>query len=125
MCSGALTGQPNGKCALRKVGAPCPNDDGTLCASGKCVDGVCCEAPCNGLCEACSAARKGQGADGVCGPVAKGTNPDKECMPGGVLGCELPGTCDGAGKCASKAGASMRHCRSVHVAFRHPAARRV
>ncbi|MCS6898989.1 MAG: hypothetical protein NZX77_04360, partial [Polyangiaceae bacterium] len=43
------------------------------CLSGFCVDGVCCDSACTGVCEACSAAKKGSGADGSCGPVASDT----------------------------------------------------
>ena len=40
------------------------------CASGFCVDGVCCAEACTGRCQACSAAKKASGADGVCGQPA-------------------------------------------------------
>ena len=36
------------------------------CHSGSCVDGVCCDSPCDGDCVGCSAATKGTGVDGVC-----------------------------------------------------------
>jgi hypothetical protein len=52
---------------------------------------VCCSSACNGVCVACSAAKKGSGSDGTCGAIAGGTDPDNEC----------PGTsnCNGAGAC--------------------------
>src|SRR6202044_148420 len=53
--------------ALRAMGAPCT--DGKECQSGACSTGVCCNMPCNGTCEACTNAVKGQGIDGVCGYV--------------------------------------------------------
>ncbi len=43
------------------------------CVSGlTCVDGVCCNSACASPCEACSAAKQGQGVDGVCGAVVAG-----------------------------------------------------
>lgn len=39
------------------LGAPC--EDGRMCASGFCADGVCCESACDGGCETCS-------SDGSC-----------------------------------------------------------
>ncbi|MEW5852172.1 MAG: hypothetical protein AB2A00_25510 [Myxococcota bacterium] len=64
---------------------------GSECLSGNCVDGVCCNAACTGTCQACSAAKKGSGADGVCGNISNATDPDNEC-PSTV-------TCNGAGAC--------------------------
>jgi hypothetical protein len=69
--------------ACRKVsGAPCAFDD--ECATGLCVDDVCCDGACEGACEACSALFTG-GPDGVCAPIAAGTNPDGDCAAG--FGC--------------------------------------
>ena len=48
------------------------------CASGYCVDGVCCETACAAACSACSNAKTGAG-DGLCRPVTAGTDPDNEC----------------------------------------------
>lgn len=70
------------------------------CPSGFCVDGVCCDSACDGACEACSAANKGSGADGVCGPVGAGGDPDAECEDEGPTSCGRTGSCDGAGACA-------------------------
>jgi hypothetical protein len=63
---------------------------GSDCASGFCVDGVCCNSSCGGLCMSCVGSSTG-GADGTCEPVASGTDPDDEC---------LMGACDGTGRCA-------------------------
>ena len=68
------------------------------CTSGDCVDGVCCESTCIGLCNACSSAKTGM-ADGLCGPVAAGTDPDSECAQDTFASCGHDGTCDGAGAC--------------------------
>jgi hypothetical protein len=69
------------------------------CTTGFCVDGVCCNTSCTGLCQACSAAKKGGGADGVCGPITAGTDPDSECTDQGAASCGTDGTCDGMGAC--------------------------
>ncbi len=69
------------------------------CSSGFCVDGVCCNTACLGTCQACSAATKGQGADGTCGNVIAGT-PDKiNCPSQAPSTCGDDGTCDGNGAC--------------------------
>lgn len=69
------------------------------CASGSCVDGVCCESACSGTCQACSAAKKGSGVDGTCGPVKAGTDPNDSCQDLGASSCGTNGVCDGAGAC--------------------------
>src|SRR5262249_12834638 len=71
----------------------------TECESGFCVDGVCCDALCDGLCRACTAAKKESGMDGVCGPVAAHSDPDGECTDDGAPSCANDGYCDGAGAC--------------------------
>lgn len=60
------------------------------CASSFCVDGVCCNSSCDGLCMSCMGSSTG-GADGTCEPIASGTDPDDECEMG---------ACDGFGGCA-------------------------
>ena len=75
------------------------------CQSGQfCVDGVCCDTPCSGDCVACTAALKGSGVDGVCGPIAAGTDPESECNAQGVASCGNDGNCNGSGACASSNG---------------------
>jgi alpha-tubulin suppressor-like RCC1 family protein len=61
------------------------------CASDHCVDGVCCDVPCAGTCEACAPALHGQrGHAGRCRPVAKGTDPGEEC---GAASCSGGRSC--------------------------------
>lgn len=79
------------------VGASCSVDP--ECATGWCRDGVCCSTDCRGTCEACSAAKKGGGADGDCGPIPDGLDPDDECEQQPVSTCQQDGTCDGGGHC--------------------------
>ncbi|MCA9632398.1 MAG: hypothetical protein KC766_32315 [Myxococcales bacterium] len=75
--------------------------EGIECASGHCVDGVCCDQPCDGTCVACSAAKKGQGEDGTCGPIVKGLDPDAECPadPSAANACAAESACSGEASC--------------------------
>lgn len=54
-------------------GAAC--DAGSQCSTGFCTDGVCCEATCDGICEACNI----PGSVGRCAPIPDGENPANEC----------------------------------------------
>jgi MYXO-CTERM domain-containing protein len=99
------TACPNGYCktaerwdpTLPTVGMPCsaPSE----CPTGFCVDGVCCDKPCNGICEACRYDIKGFGANGFCEPIQANTDPQND---GGV--CvelkELGSPCTDGSECA-------------------------
>ncbi len=76
---------------------------GSQCVSGNCIDGVCCESACAGICQACSAAKKGSGQDGFCENVAASSDPDSECADDGQASCDHNGSCDGSGACANYA----------------------
>src|SRR5690606_23974280 len=95
------------------------------CASGYCVDGVCCNSACTGQCEACNlpgqagvclpvsgapvGSRTPCAGDGVCGGVCDGTNRFACAYPGAGTECRaascsestatLAAYCDGAGSC--------------------------
>jgi len=72
--------------------------DGSTCDSGYCVDGVCCDTPCDGLCMGCRAAvRADEGADGTCGPVVAGFDPTESCPNNPA--CSARPACDGMGRC--------------------------
>ncbi|MFO0677028.1 MAG: DUF1554 domain-containing protein [Polyangiaceae bacterium] len=88
----------------KALGAACTS--APECASGSCVDGVCCNVACGGLCEACVASKTG-GTDGTCRSVTVDTDPDAECASDPTL-CKA-GTCDGAGAC--KAASDGTECR--------------
>ena len=62
------------------------------CLSGHCPaeDQVCCDAPCDGECEACLESKTGQ-PNGTCAPVLPATDPDGECP--------TPATCTGDRLC--------------------------
>lgn len=82
-CPGGLACSESGACAL-PLGADC--DDGGDCASGTCVDGVCCAVSCDGICMSCDAAQE----YASCRFTAPYQNHD-DCMEGSA--------CDGAGQC--------------------------
>ena len=83
----------------RAQGALCTK--GAQCPGGHCVDGVCCNTACNGICQACAAALKeSQSLDGTCGPAGSGTDPRDHCADAG--GCGFDGFCDGAGACRNR-----------------------
>jgi hypothetical protein len=64
------------------------------CASGHCVDGVCCENDCVGACHSCSL------TPGKCTLVgADATDPRGMCSDQGASSCGMTGRCDGAGAC--------------------------
>jgi hypothetical protein len=74
-------------------GQPCnTNAD---CASMNCVDGVCCNEKCDGLCERCNLPN----AIGTCTAIPAGSDPDNECAE------QLPSTCGQTGACSGMRGA--------------------
>lgn len=88
-CSGATTCNGMGMCSLFANGSPCSSSG--ECMSGFCVDGVCCNTGCNGLCQTCSVA----GSVGTCSNIPSGQDPANECA-----GTQ---TCNGSGACAAAA----------------------
>lgn len=71
------------------------------CESKHCVDGKCCNSACAGTCKACSASKKGQGSDGVCGNIAADLPEDSGACDG-PNPCTQLGTCNGSGGCQAK-----------------------
>ncbi len=97
-CDGA------GACAMYAA-VPCTPracTSGSDCASNRCYDGICCDTICSGTCEACTAALKGHGNDGVCEPILGGTDPENECASRGSGSCAGEGMCDGSGNCTAE-----------------------
>ncbi len=80
------------------------------CQSSQCVDGVCCNTACGGVCSACTMALKGNGADGVCGPIQVNTDPQNECA--GALSCTGSASCQkGPGAaCATASECASNFC---------------
>lgn len=67
------------------------------CASGNCVDGVCCDSACGGGvaedCMACSSAAGGAASDGTCGPLTASAAAATTCR-------SAAGPCDAAETCS-------------------------
>jgi hypothetical protein len=86
-----------GQCASAN-GVACT--DSSTCASGHCIDGVCCDTSCDVGCSACT--------------LAKGADKDGTCKPTALKATQLAGRCDDTngncgGKCAcDAAGACLR-----------------
>ncbi len=100
-CGGALyCDLSDGVCKPRKTsGSACTMAAGGLdCATGSCVDGVCCESACPGSCMACAQNKTGKD-NGKCAPVLADTDPDAECNEQDVSTCGTNGKCDGTGVC--------------------------
>jgi hypothetical protein len=117
-----------GQCAPKEsLGSAC--NGASQCASGNCIDGVCCDVACNGQCQACNlvgsigtcstvtgapiGGRPSCGGAGVCGGTCDGmhgfacTFPPATTMCGGAS-CSggvayAASHCDGAGACAAGA----------------------
>jgi len=105
----AVTGFCNsGSCAARRAnGQACTK--GAECTSNLCADGVCCNSPCLGQCEACDVA----GGEGSCVPVAGAPHGKRAaCAAGSAEAPCAAATCDGAtrDRCAAFAGSELA-CR--------------
>jgi hypothetical protein len=100
----------NGSCGPKPVGQSC--QQGSECASGNCVDGVCCESACAGACRSCAL----PSAMGFCKPLAAGM-PDLRgvCVDRGASSCNTDGRCDGGGSCRRYAAGTVcaaEHCEN-------------
>lgn len=58
------------------------------CASGQCVDGVCCASACDSVCESCNL----PGKAGSCEAIPKGEDPQTECTPKPLADAGSPAT---------------------------------
>ncbi|MFL5304164.1 MAG: hypothetical protein ACJ8F1_03075 [Polyangia bacterium] len=85
----------NKTCGPKPPGFPCTG--AAECASGFCVDQVCCESACTGTCHSCAL----PGSPGRCLTVAAdNVDPRGECKDNGAAACGTNGKCDGTGSCA-------------------------
>lgn len=106
--SGCPNPEPDCNDASDLIGV-CPKLDGyaciadSECASGNCVDGVCCNTSCGGNCEACVSAFTG-GSDGICAFISLGSDPDNECGP--------DAWCNGEGFCTAACLPTAESCSS-------------
>ena len=84
-CAGAQV--CNGAGACRKVAGQACNNANECLTGLSCVDGVCCENACSGLCKACNIA----GSLGMCVNIPNGEDPNNECT--GQQVCNGDGAC--------------------------------
>lgn len=90
VCGGESICDDAGACR-KLLGKACASS--VECASGNCVDGVCCGSGACGTCQSCAV----PGAEGTCTVVAKFTDD--------AAHCSADETCDGLGMCRAKNGA--------------------
>jgi len=90
--NGSETGVDCGGVCGTGCGPGTPCSSGAVCASGFCVDGVCCNAACGGTCLACSQAKTGL-PSGTCAEIQTGTDPDSECAAQAISTCGTTGVC--------------------------------
>jgi hypothetical protein len=111
VCADTTTSTP-GAC-VKLAGQSCSTSSD--CATGFCVDAVCCDSLCAGQCEACDVA----GAPGKCTPVSgapKGTR--AACDAGGTDVCKAL-ACDGGKdrtKCVGFANGPAKECKPASCA---------
>jgi len=86
-CSGGICVQDQ---CMSINGAYCSEDQ--ECASGFCVDGVCCNGGCEGTCQKCNLS----GSIGTCSVIPANQDPDSECP---FQECSYTGYCNGASSC--------------------------
>lgn len=100
-------------CQPKKAnGAACTGYTNAECASGNCVDGVCCDDACDGLCESCLSTQTGQ-TTGNCKPILASAGSTGDCGDNGAASCGQNGVCDGAGACQLYANGTQ--CADVGV----------
>jgi hypothetical protein len=88
---------------------------GRQCATGACVDGVCCDSGCSGTCDVCSKAL-GATVDGTCTILPKTASP-VECGAGRCSGtsaacattCTVDGDCSATGFCTGGSCVTLRN----------------
>ena len=115
----------NGVCTAKgALGAACVNSN--QCVSSNCSDGLCCDAPCAGGCDACSIAA-GATTDGNCETLPQGDAGNPSCAPylcDGADGdcpttCLMQSDCSGAILCVDNFccnEACSEDCRSCAAA---------
>ena len=115
----------NGTCVAEKAqggtcnpnpGVDCLQGQCRECASGNCVDGVCCNSSCSGSCDVCAQAL-GASADGTCTTAPQGYAGGPTCAPyvcsGSSTSC--PSACNAAIDCATGAFCSSGQCEGTET----------
>jgi hypothetical protein len=86
-CEGSHICNGGGAC-VGAIGQPCTS--AAQCTTPYCVDGVCCDSVCAGICQACNVA----GHIGACSPVPAGQHDDyPAAICTGAYACSGSGTC--------------------------------
>ncbi|HJZ83700.1 MAG TPA: kelch repeat-containing protein [Polyangia bacterium] len=108
-CAGSQICGPSGQCGLPN-GQPCTAGV-TVCASGLCVDGFCCDQPCAGSCDACNGAMLGfAGAqNGICATAPSGYPGSPSC---GAYACT-----GGSPSCTGVSCAGNANCNPGYFCF--------
>ena len=104
-CAGTLACDGKGSCQLGP-GQACTGS--AMCATGLCVDGVCCLTDCKGTCMSCAVS----GSAGTCSNVPAGLPDASASIP-----CTGSSKCDGKGACTLAAGQPCKaggECTSGH-----------
>jgi MYXO-CTERM domain-containing protein len=87
-CTPGAYCRADGTCQpLEPNGTACSS--GTVCATGNCIEGVCCNTSCGGACDSCAL----PATLGVCSPAAQGSPGAPSCAPYVCSGSS--GTCPG------------------------------
>jgi hypothetical protein len=83
-----------GMCAVKRAqAAACTGAN--QCASGYCVDMVCCDSACGNTCFACNLT----GSVGICKAAPSGQDPRNQCAVEAAATCRQDGECNGLGAC--------------------------
>jgi len=106
-CQGGNTCSATGGCKIRQ-GFSCNEAAPGDCATGNCVDGVCCNvsAAMCGQCQQCNKV----GSEGTCTNATAGTDPDGEC---GVYNCGGNGQCKSNCTCAQTPDLGTQPCNNA------------
>ncbi|HZS40215.1 MAG TPA: putative metal-binding motif-containing protein [Polyangia bacterium] len=114
-CTGANTCDGLGNCKLAN-GQLCPSGGGT-CASGNCVDGVCCSASSCATCQACNVSgmagncqNQPLGPGNGCSGAGQACNGAGACKEANGQGCGTDGTLCATGHCVDTVCCSLAAC---------------
>ncbi len=102
MTPNACVSVPSHHCGEHSGSSGCTA--GTDCASGHCVDSVCCNSACADGCQSCTLS----GSVGTCSDIASGSSP-RTTTPATCPAAEGTGVCGNTGKCDGK-----RRLRAAH-----------
>jgi hypothetical protein len=116
----------NGQCAAQKPqGGTCSGTAGTdclqgncrECATGNCVDGICCNSSCSGACNVCSKAL-GASADGTCSTAPAGYAGSPTCAPYSCSGASgsCPTGCTSSSQCSTGSFCMNGGCQGTETA---------